>query len=287
MTKTASLSHNIYHGRIAVLATMHGKERVIAPILEKQLGLKIIVPKNFNTDKFGTFTTEIKRKGSQLQAAQAKAEAAMKLSGIDLAIASEGTFGPHPKIPFIPYNTELMLFIDSQKNMQICGHYRTTETNYNNAIIYKPQEIKQYANDWQAGEKEIILSLSSRSKRLIYKDLPISSLQDKAKKLLKIPFINSLHLQTDMRAFNNPLRQKSIAKATEDLAKNILSLCPQCGSPGFVQSKVIKGLPCVQCHSKTDLPLAFLYSCHNCQHSEQRPTPKTTSEPQDCFHCNP
>lgn len=64
-------------GKRAVLATMHGKERVIRPLLEGGLGLQIILPNGFDTDRFGTFSREIERTGSQLDAARAKIEAAL------------------------------------------------------------------------------------------------------------------------------------------------------------------------------------------------------------------
>ena len=38
---------------------MHKKEEVISPILEKELGIKIIIPEEFNSDRYGTFTGDI------------------------------------------------------------------------------------------------------------------------------------------------------------------------------------------------------------------------------------
>lgn len=61
-----------FQGRTAVIANKHKKEQVIAPILEKELGIKIIVPKDIDTDKFGTFTRDIPRKGIQLYTARKK-----------------------------------------------------------------------------------------------------------------------------------------------------------------------------------------------------------------------
>ena len=59
-------------GKTAMLATMHGKALVIKPLLEGGLGLKMRLPDHFDTDRFGTFSREIERKGSQLDAARAK-----------------------------------------------------------------------------------------------------------------------------------------------------------------------------------------------------------------------
>ena len=103
-------SQTLFKDRIAVLGTMHKKERVIAPLLENELGVKVIVPENLNTDKFGSFTREIERPGSQIEAAKMKAQQALLLTSEDLAIASEGSFIPHPSLPYIPCNREVVIF---------------------------------------------------------------------------------------------------------------------------------------------------------------------------------
>jgi len=64
--------HPLFVNRVAVLATMHHKEKVIAPIIEQELGIKVIVPQDFDTDRFGTFTREVKRTGNQIEAARLK-----------------------------------------------------------------------------------------------------------------------------------------------------------------------------------------------------------------------
>jgi len=62
-----------FSGKQAVLATMHGKERVIAPLLEKT-GLQLCVSGRVDTDLFGTFSGEIERPASQLETLRLKAE---------------------------------------------------------------------------------------------------------------------------------------------------------------------------------------------------------------------
>jgi hypothetical protein len=81
--------NSLFTNRVAVLATMHQKERVIAPILEENLGIKVIVPENFNTDAFGTFTREIKRPGNQIEVARLKAEKALELIPIQKMFATD------------------------------------------------------------------------------------------------------------------------------------------------------------------------------------------------------
>jgi len=84
-----------------LLATMHGKEDVIAPLAERFLGVRLQVVDGLDTDTFGTFSRDVARTGSQLDAARAKVAAAFDmLPDILLGLASEGSFGPHPYLPF-------------------------------------------------------------------------------------------------------------------------------------------------------------------------------------------
>jgi len=68
-----------FKGRTLCIATMHAKEQVLSPLLEKHLGVKVCVPDRLNTDVFGTFSGKIKRAVSPLEAAFLKIEAAKKL----------------------------------------------------------------------------------------------------------------------------------------------------------------------------------------------------------------
>jgi hypothetical protein len=71
---------------------MHGKEKVLAPLLKTALLVEIFIPEDFDTDIFGSFTRETHRTGNQLEAAKKKLLAAMEKYDIDLGVSSEGTF---------------------------------------------------------------------------------------------------------------------------------------------------------------------------------------------------
>ena len=76
-----------YKGSRVALLTQHGKERVIAPVLEPVLGCSIERVTGFDTDQFGTFTKKTPRYGTQLEAARRKAR-----KGMELARASQGGY---------------------------------------------------------------------------------------------------------------------------------------------------------------------------------------------------
>jgi hypothetical protein len=136
--------HTFFKKRVGILATMHTKEKVMLPLLEEGLGIKVKVPENLNTDRFGTFTRDISRMGNQLEAAKHKAEYAMKLTGETLAFASEGSFGPHPLFSFLPFNREIVLLIDTENQLEIIGEAGTTDTNYSQKVVKSFQEALDF-----------------------------------------------------------------------------------------------------------------------------------------------
>lgn len=84
-----------------MLLTQHGKEKVIARELEATLGCRLERLGDNDTDRLGTFTREVPRPGTQLEAARRKARIGMELSGSPLGLGSEGAFGPHPVGGFV------------------------------------------------------------------------------------------------------------------------------------------------------------------------------------------
>lgn len=278
-----------FAGRKLLIATMHGKERAIGPILEAALGVTIVVPARFDSDRFGTFTGETARAGDQFEAARAKAVAAMADEGVDLAVASEGSFGAHPSVPFARSNLELMLLIDARHGHEIKGHHRTGETNLDGRQVANVPEAIAFAREIGFPEHGVIVRDSERGSR-IRKDVRteaelVSAVED----MLSGMFRTSAFIETDMRAHRNPTRMQAIARATEDLVRNIVSRCPQCDAPGFVAVSVETGLPCAACGRPSDLPRSEHRLCPRCQFSETRAvrTYGETADPRYCESCNP
>lgn len=90
----------MFEGRRLLIATQHKKEKIIAPILEKELGVRCFVSSNFDTDALGTFSGEIERSEDPINTVRKKCLMAMQTYDCDLAVASEGSFGPHPSLFF-------------------------------------------------------------------------------------------------------------------------------------------------------------------------------------------
>jgi len=106
-----------YAGRIASLGTKHDKERAVERAFRFALGLDVMVPADLDTDLLGTFSGEVPRTGTALEVCERKARLAMTSAGLPLGIANEGSFGPHPYIPFIPAGLEVMTFIDDGRGL--------------------------------------------------------------------------------------------------------------------------------------------------------------------------
>lgn len=279
----------IFAGRTALLATMHGKEAVIAPLLEQALGVKILVPEGFDTDRFGTFTREVKRKRSQKEALLRKAEAALREHGGDLVIASEGSFGQHPAIPFVASDLEMVLLRDLQQDLEIVGLAHSSQTNHLGQEIRSLEDLEAFLKRVGFPEHGVILRYHPNWSLGIRKDIrDRNQLFDQARKMLSKPFVRSVYLETDMRAHLNPTRMQVIREATEDLLEKIQRLCPSCDRPGFAVQELRGAKVCEQCAKPTDQPKERWYQCQRCGHEQaELISGSEIVSAQYCSYCNP
>ncbi|MEP6836483.1 MAG: DUF6671 family protein, partial [Bradyrhizobium sp.] len=118
-----------------MLATMHRKEAVIAPALLSGVGLLVAATPGLDTDQLGTFSGEVPREGAILEVAVRKARLGMSATGLPLGIASEGTFGPHPAIPFMPAGMELLVFVDDDRKIVISERLIAEATNFDHLVV--------------------------------------------------------------------------------------------------------------------------------------------------------
>lgn len=287
-----SASSLFFANRTVVIATMHRKEQAIAPLLSAALGVKTRVPEHFDTDALGTFTREVDRPADQLTTARLKAEAALDLTGETLAIASEGSFGPHPQIPFVACDRELVLLCDRTYSLEIIGEHISTETNYRSQTIHSVAEALTFAQAVGFPEHGIIVMpfADRNSKEAVAKGIiTVAALKDAVARVLSLSAERKAHIETDMRALYNPTRMKAIAQATQDLIQKIQQLCPQCHFPGFSIVQRRPGLACQLCGSPTLLTLSVLYRCQHCQFQQSQSFPDAIqfADPMRCFYCNP
>jgi hypothetical protein len=114
-------SSGLWAGCPVAFLTRHGKQTLVREPLERGLGVLLVHTEAFDTDLLGTFTREVARPGSQLEAARHKARVGMELTGTTLAIAGEGSFGPDPWSGLVAWDTELLLWSDPARELEVCG----------------------------------------------------------------------------------------------------------------------------------------------------------------------
>lgn len=279
---------DMFSGRKLVIATMHGKEKVIAPLLENALGVTCIVPASLNTDLLGTFTGEKEREDDPLTTARKKCLLAMEATGCDLGIANEGSFGPHPSLYFIGADDELILFIDKKNNLEIIAREISTETNFGYKEIAHEKELMEFANQASFPTHGLILRKSRQEHIDIVKGITDTPTLLDVYKTMAAKY-SLICVETDMRAMFNPSRMKVIEIATKKLIEKIQSACPQCQMPGFSITDAKSGLPCDLCGSPTRSALAYIYQCTHCGFSKEKiyPHKKQTEDPMYCDRCNP
>ena len=278
----------MFSGRQLVIATQHDKEKVIAPILEKELGVQCLIPSGFNTDLLGTFTGEIERNLDPLSTAREKCLRAMEVTGCDLGVASEGSFGPHPEMVFAPADGELLIFIDKKQNLEIVARKLSTVTNFSGQQVRNEQELMDFARKAQFPSHALILRPGKNAATDIVKGI-VNEADLRAAYDTLFARYWSVFVETDMRAMYNPMRMQVIEQATQLLAAKMVSLCPKCRTPGFSVTDAKQGLPFGLCGMPTRSTLSYIYVCKHCRHEkeEQFPHGKTTEDPTYCDYCNP
>jgi len=283
---------SLFAGRIAVIATMHKKEAAIAPILESELGVQCIVPNNFNTDTFGTFTRDIARPADQIATARLKAKKALEITGATIASASEGSFAPHPDLPFIASNREIVVFIDTVNQLEIVGQEISTETNFNSQSVRTIEEAELFARKigFPSHGLVVMLDADSSDEAEIFKGINTEEkLRETVTFALNKSAIGKVHIETDMRALYNPTRMQNIAKATRNLIQKIHQICPNCACPGFDAIEQRRGLPCGLCNLPTSAIRSIVYQCQRCSFRQEKLFPHgvKVADPAQCMYCNP
>ncbi|WP_024476035.1 DUF6671 family protein [Arthrobacter sp. CAL618] len=278
----------MYPGERIALLTQHGKERVIGPVLDDALGCRIEHVAGYDTDLLGTFTRDIPRAGTQLEAARRKAQMGMKLSGLPIGIASEGSFATDPYLGMFPWNIELILWIDTGRELEIVAMAQG-KTNFSHLLTADWAEARGFACRSKFPDHHLVVRPDGEQDPAFRKglsnwtelELAFSAAQAQSGE-------GQVFLETDMRACANPTRMETIRLAAEDLSQRIRSRCPECASPGFWKVDRVSGLKCSSCGESTSETRAVIYGCISCEYRCTRElTDPPRADPRFCEYCNP
>lgn len=277
-----------FAGRRGALLTKHKKEEVIKPVLEKGIGCQLIVDTDYDTDQLGTFTREIARLGSQLEAARHKARKAIDLKETDLGFASEGSFGSYPGIPYLPVDREIVLLIDAREDLEICGECLNSKTNFASMLIENLEQAEEFARRALFPSHFLVIRPDHDEHPDILKGInDWEWLREAVSRALAKSSAGKAFLETDMRAHANPTRMQNIKKAAEDLVAKINQCCPQCRTPGFMAVESKKGLPCECCGLPTKEVASLIFACQKCCCREERAVAVRLAPAARCDYCNP
>ncbi|MFN8155202.1 MAG: DUF6671 family protein [Bacteroidia bacterium] len=282
----------LFAGRDLVVATMHGKERIMGSLLEKKLGVRVIIPDDLNTDEYGTFSGERERPLSQPETARLKLAEAMRRTGADLGIASEGAFQPHHQYFFATADYELLLLRDEKAGAEWQSWEVTMHTQAVSHRFSSPQELLKLSKQLQFPSHAVIVKAIAPGGGFLFLEKGITTkygLLQAAEMALKVSADGSAVIENDLRAHMNPTRQKAILQAARRLINNLNAVCPSCQWPRFTSDEKIPGLPCSLCGAATRLTQHELFRCLRCNYYEKRNREDglVAADPKDCDRCNP
>lgn len=271
----------LYDGLTAALATQHGKERVIAPAFASLAGLSVVVPAALDTDALGTFTGEVPRPGSMHETARMKARLGMAASDLPFGIASEGSFGPHPVVPFLAIGHEVMIFIDDMHEIEVVEESFSEVTNFAALDLVAGADVEAFLAQVRFPDHALVLRDGPRMSKGI-------TSHDELAALLRTCSA-AARLETDMRAHLNPTRMAEIGKLATRLATRMATPCPACAAPGYGTVRRETGLTCTDCGTPTPLVKHLVTGCALCGHEDHMPRSdgRTAASPAECPECNP
>lgn len=285
-----SASSSVYRNRRVAFLTQHGKERVVAPILSAGTGSYVERIAGFDTDRFGTFTRDIERDGTQLEAARKKARKAIELSGLSLGLGSEGSFGSHSHCSFLPWDVEMLVWFDAEQELEVVGVFASGSTNHGHLQTGDWEELLSFAANVGFPDHHLVVRPGHEDDHRLRKGISdFDALKEAFGWAANLATRSEVFVETDMRAHANPKRMSCIAAAAKDLAQKLRSLCPACEIPGYCVIESVPGLPCELCHQPTEMTTAEIHGCQRCDHRETRALNSGTgyASAAVCHHCNP
>jgi len=277
-----------YQQQTVSFLTMHGKERVIAPVLEQALGCRVFWGGGFDTDTLGSFSRETPRLTSALATCRRKAEVGMGLACTSLGLASEGTFNNDPWSGLLPWNVEILVFIDHTHGWEVVGTAQGPAHNHQITANDWPS-LLSFAHQHGFPAHQLCLRPDNAHDQRVIKGVDSWEALAHAFQICHgLSAQRQVHAESELRAFGNPTRMAMIERAAHDLVQKINQACPACDGPGYQVVSHRSGLPCAACERPTRLATHALWRCAHCQHCQEVVLAQARStDPSRCDHCNP
>jgi hypothetical protein len=274
--------------RQVVVATKHQKDAILSNVLSDALQWEFLPTPTIDTDQLGTFSGEIPRHLSPLEAAKAKIALLPANTNATIFIANEGTFTAHPQIPFLTANIELIYVYDNLNNWEFHIYHIDTEHTAFEQAFTQTAEALQIAEENGFPQQAMIITLKKNEViQTVCKGLQTpTDLQEALRTVEQYDETYEKIISADLRAMYNPTRQKVIQRTAEKLLQALQTVCPQCNTPAFLPNETEKGLPCEWCGNPTDLVIKEISSCKSCAYTVTK-THTHKANPMYCMYCNP
>lgn len=280
-----------FAGRTLAVATMHGKERAIGPVLQHTLDLERVIPlSGIDTDRFGSFSGDVERTLDPLTACIEKARHGATASGCDLVIASEGSFGPYPPAPFISCDEEFLAIYDATDDRVFTHRHVSLETMFGGEVIHQPSDAHVFAERMGFPSHHLVVKPSKHFTRGDAVHKGISTREELDRIITTLLGTNGkCWMETDLRAMANPTRMRVIEETAQRFTEELQRECPHCGACWFRITGSRSGLPCGYCGTPTASMRSYVRTCWNCSSEQHEPRPdgKETEEQRYCSICNP
>lgn len=278
----------LYFGKKAVITTKHEKGKIVTPIFNQILGLHVSEC-NLDTDTLGTFTGEVERKQSPKETVLIKAHLGIEKTGTSIGIASEGSIGADPFIPFINSAFEMMAFVDTDLDLEIVESIRSTEIITATKTIHAQEDLSEFLKQADFPNHKLIVRTQKSPTTFCVKGIDDEYSLRKAIESVKSEDPNRVVvIESDLQAHCSPSRQKIIGELATKLANRVKQICPQCSTPGWGVVTYVKGIPCSACKRISENAIKEeVLGCSQCLYETKGKSIAEALDPARCDWCNP
>ncbi|MHB1171823.1 MAG: DUF6671 family protein [Lacisediminihabitans sp.] len=277
-----------YTGRVIAFGTKHGKEQHVGPPFASVLGAHVLAPPGLDTDQFGTFSGEVPRTLTPLDAARAKARLAIEAAGTSFGMASEGSYGALYGGFGPSAHEELLLFTDVTRDIEVTEIVRRASTTHRRITVGNASELDDFLGQIRFPRQAVIVRSADGGNEHVYKGITAGDVLASAVAAVRNQSSDGrVVVETDLRAHYNPDRQEVLAELGRRLAVRLTQHCQACDCPGFGKVDVLRGLPCSLCGAATNEIRADIHGCARCTAQTFRARPVLAADPQWCDLCNP
>jgi hypothetical protein len=277
-----------YRKRQALLTSKHHKLDLIAPAFQEFVGLHL-QEEALDTDQLGTFSGEIERYLPPLETAIAKARLGMRERGLSLGIASEGSIGADPMVPFITSDIEHLVLVDDEREIVISEVYRSLNIRAARIEATPGQDLSEFLERSDFPSHALIVRPREGEASQVVKGITaLAQLQTAIASCANASKTGYVVIESDLRAHHSPSRRRNIEAVARALAARTSRLCPQCHAPGWGRVGYEKGVRCGVC--TTLIPEALrqvLLGCVRCDEVQKGEIVSEVADPSICPRCNP